>query len=202
MAGMGRESALHPCIKKLFWTCRYGPYLKKPKERAGSTGKQCRNRVWQLPEQRTGMLEQDHCPACAWDPPLPSVFSPSPLEHPITCLPVALCLPPLQPIPLSHHMPITLSPRACPSHRPHHAHCTVPITSPPHCPQGMPIRLSHHMAIALSPSHAHQAAPALPIPSPPAPLPYANGYKEHLIIPVNCLCPPLFPPGDFLTNGV
>lgn len=74
------------------------------------------------------------------------------------------------------------------------------------------------MPITLSPGHAHQAVPSrghctvsipclsccpsTPHPSPTPPLPYANGYKEHLIILVNCLCFSLFPPGDFLTNGV
>lgn len=77
--------------------------------------------VW----KRGPAAPQDDAPASC----LPSLSSP---ELPITCLLVALCLSPLQPITLS------------PSPSPHHAHCTVPITSPPHCPHGMPIRLPQH----------------------------------------------------------
>lgn len=156
---------MHPHIEKLCSTSRYCPHLKKPKERAGSTGKQvlsslcqqCGNGARQLP----GTM------------PLPAVFPPCPL--------------------LNFPSPASWLLCAC-------RHC-----SPSHCP--------HHlvliMPIALSPSQAHHTVPmACPSSCPstthpfPTPPPYANGYKEHLIILVNCLCPPLFPPGDFLTNGV
>lgn len=118
------------------------------------------------------MPEQDHCPACAWSPPLPSIFPP--------VLPGA-----------SHHLPPGCSVLATVA-----AHHTIPIRA--------------HHAITLSPGHAHHVHCAVPMASPSCcpstphvvSPPHANGYKEHLIILVNCLCLPLLPPGDFLTNGV
>lgn len=57
----------------------------------------------------------------------------------------------------------------------------------------------------LSPSHGHctvpvsclSCCPGTPHPFLESPIPYANGYKEHLIILVNRICPPLFPPWGF-----
>lgn len=86
-------------------------------------------------------------------------------------------------------------------HCPCRALCAVPNARPPHCAYAMPNTQSHPMPTALSQSHTHLPHHFPPLSHIPS-LPYANGYKEHLIILVNCLYPPLFPPGDFLTNGV
>lgn len=102
-AGAGAASTLHPHIEELFCTSCCGPHLKNSKERAGSTGKCVLSHLWKwdlaaLWGDGPWMPEQDPCPDSAWGPSLPYVFPPCvllSLSRVISCLLVALCLPPL-----------------------------------------------------------------------------------------------------------
>lgn len=134
---------------------------KIQKESAGSTGKCVLSHLWKWDLAAPWgagpwMPEQDHCPASAWGPSLSCVFPPCPLLSLFQSSHASwsLCA--------CHHCSPSLS---------HHALCAVPITSPPLCPHGMPTMLCHPMPIALSQSHAHHAAPPLPIPFPSSPPP-------------------------------
>lgn len=103
----------------------------------------------------------------------------SSLEDPFTCLLVALSLPPLQCITVSHHMHVTLSSSSCLSLCLQSMPITWSSSGPLCCLYGMPIRLPHPMAIALSPSYAHHAASALPITSPHSPSPMQMATLNH-----------------------
>lgn len=137
--------ALLSHVEKLFCTSQYGPHLKKPKQRAGSTGNacspHCTSRVGMGPgsslgrtEQEPWMPEQDHCPACAWGPPLPSIFPPV-LTGASHHLPPGCSV--LATTAAHHTIPIT-----CPS-----CHHPVPRTCPSCplcCPHGKPNMLPQH----------------------------------------------------------